>query len=135
LSSQRPGETIKWIGLLQRRRAGGKNTLHTRWPSLVIYREWIASVATQEAKVEVTIANELGLHARPAMTLVDTANQYTSDICVKKGDQSVDAKSIMQVMMLAATQGTALEITAEGEDAEQAIAALKTLIENKFDEA
>lgn len=92
-------------------------------------------MATQEAKVEVTIANELGLHARPAMTLVDTANQYTSDICVKKGDQSVDAKSIMQVMMLAATQGTALEITAEGEDAEQAIAALKTLIENKFDEA
>jgi len=91
-------------------------------------------VSSPLAKAEVTIANELGLHARPAMTLVETANQYASDIRVSKADQTVDAKSIMQVMMLAATQGTTLEITAEGEDAEQAIAALQKLIENKFDE-
>jgi phosphocarrier protein len=91
-------------------------------------------VSAQLAKAEVTIENELGLHARPAMTLVDLANQYASDIRIQKGEQVVDAKSIMQVMMLAATQGTALEIIAEGADAEQAIAALQQLVENKFDE-
>jgi phosphocarrier protein len=86
------------------------------------------------AKAEVTIENKLGLHARPAMTLVDTANQYASDIRLQKGDQVVDGKSIMQVMMLAATQGTTLEIIAEGDDAEQALAAIQQLVANKFDE-
>lgn len=86
------------------------------------------------AKAEVTIENELGLHARPAMTLVDLANQYASDIRLQKGEQVVDGKSIMQVMMLAATQGTQLQITAEGADAEEAIAALQKLVESKFDE-
>jgi phosphocarrier protein len=91
-------------------------------------------VSVQLAKAQVTIANELGLHARPAMTFVDQANQFTSDVRISKGDQTVDGKSIMQVMMLAATQGTSLEITAEGDDAEEAVAALQKLVENKFDE-
>jgi phosphotransferase system HPr (HPr) family protein len=86
------------------------------------------------AKADVTIENELGLHARPAMTFVELANQYKSDIRISKDDQTVDGKSIMQVMMLAATQGTDLEISAEGSDAEEAIAALQKLIENKFEE-
>jgi len=86
------------------------------------------------ANAQVTIENELGLHARPAMTFVERANQYASEIRISKGDQTVDGKSIMQVMMLAATQGTALEIAAEGEDAEAAIVALQKLIESKFEE-
>ena len=91
-------------------------------------------MSVELVKAEVTIENELGLHARPAMSFVDLANQYASDIKVSKGEQEVDGKSIMQMMMLAATQGTKLQITAEGEDAEQAIAALQSLVESKFEE-
>lgn len=83
---------------------------------------------------EVTIKNKLGLHARPAMAFVDTANGFKSDIRVIKDGQVVDGKSIMQLMMLAATAGTKLTIEAEGPDAEQAIAALVKLIDSKFDE-
>ena len=90
-------------------------------------------MSVQLAKAEVTISNELGLHARPAMTFVELANQYKSDVRIQKDDQTVDGKSIMQVMMLAATQGTRLKITAEGEDAEEAISALQQLIESNFE--
>jgi len=90
-------------------------------------------VSVQLARAEVTISNELGLHARPAMTFVELANQYKSDVRIQKDDQTVDGKSIMQVMMLAATQGTKLKITAEGEDAEEAISALQQLIESNFE--
>jgi len=86
------------------------------------------------AQACVTIQNRLGLHARPAMAFVDTANGFTSDVQVKKGSQSVDGKSIMQMMMLAATQGTELQIVAEGDDADDAVAALVTLVDRKFDE-
>lgn len=83
---------------------------------------------------EVTIQNRLGLHARPAMSFVDTANTFTAQISVKKGAQTVDGKSIMQMMMLAATQGTLLQIVAQGPDAPQAIQALRALVDRKFDE-
>ena len=82
----------------------------------------------------VVIANRLGLHARPAMSFVDTANGFTSDVRVQKGQQVVDGKSIMQRMMLAATQCTDLQLIASGPDAEPAIAALRNLVERKFDE-
>ena len=82
----------------------------------------------------VTIVNRLGLHARPAMQFVDTANTFQSAIKVWKGDQCVDGKSIMQMMMLAATAGTALKIVAEGTDAEQALAALDQLVQSRFGE-
>ncbi|HEX7009602.1 MAG TPA: HPr family phosphocarrier protein [Phycisphaeraceae bacterium] len=85
-------------------------------------------------KTTVKILNRLGLHARPAMSFVDTANTFVSDIRVHKGSQMVDGKSIMQLMMLAATQGTELQITAQGPDAQSAITALRGLIERKFDE-
>ena len=88
----------------------------------------------QSAKASVTINNRLGLHARPAMSFVDTANNFHANISVHKGEQVVDGKSIMQLMMLAATQGTELEISAEGEDADDAIQALTTLVERNFDE-
>lgn len=88
----------------------------------------------QPITVNVTIKNKLGLHARPAMSFVDTANSFKSDIRVHKNDQAVDGKSIMQLMMLAATKGTALTIAAMGEDAQDALAALTELVDRGFDE-
>ncbi|MEM1445904.1 MAG: HPr family phosphocarrier protein [Planctomycetota bacterium] len=85
-----------------------------------------------QASVDATIINRLGLHARPAMSVVDVAATFSSDVKISNGKQSVDAKSIMQIMMLAATQGTALTIEADGPDAEQAVAAIKELIDSKF---
>ncbi|HUO10004.1 MAG TPA: HPr family phosphocarrier protein [Phycisphaerae bacterium] len=83
---------------------------------------------------QVTIQNKLGLHARPAMQFVDIANQFQSGVKVWKGDQVVDGKSIMQMMMLAATAGTPLKIVAEGADAEKALDALEKLINGRFGE-
>jgi len=88
----------------------------------------------QMVTVAVTIQNRLGLHARPAMAFVDVANQFKCDIKVSKAGHSVDGKSIMQMMMLAATQGTVLQIEAKGPDAPQAADALKQLVDRKFDE-
>ncbi len=86
------------------------------------------------ASSQVTIINKLGLHARPAMSFVDTASGFKSDIQVTKDGQVVDGKSIMQLMMLAATEGSELHIEAEGPDAEQAVAALVKLVGSRFDE-
>lgn len=85
-------------------------------------------------RTQVTIQNKLGLHARPAMTFVDTASRFSADIKLIKAGQAVDGKSIMQLMMLAATQGTELEITAEGADAQQAIETLEQLVKDNFGE-
>lgn len=86
------------------------------------------------AQITVKILNRLGMHARPAMSFVDIANGFTSDIRVGKGDKYVDGKSIMQMMMLAATQGTELILQAQGPDAEASLSALRELVERKFDE-
>jgi len=86
------------------------------------------------AQMRVTIRNQLGLHARPAMSFVDTANRFVCDIQVSKGDQVVDGKSIMQMMMLAATQGTELTINAKGPDADTAVSTLRDLVDQKFNE-
>ncbi len=85
-------------------------------------------------RTNVTIQNRLGLHARPAMAFVDVANGFQSDIRVNKGQQDVDGKSIMQMMMLAATQGTQLIVRAKGGDADAALTALAELVNRKFDE-
>ncbi|MFG0327073.1 MAG: HPr family phosphocarrier protein [Phycisphaerales bacterium JB037] len=84
--------------------------------------------------IKAKIVNRLGLHARPAMSFVDLAGEYRSAVLVRKGDQEVDGKSIMQMMMLAATQGTEIEIVCEGEDAEPCSAALRKLVASGFDE-
>lgn len=89
---------------------------------------------SDHAEANVTIVNRLGLHARPAMTFVDLAVQFQSDIRVRKGEHEVDGKSIMQMMMLAAGKGSELVIRARGPDAEKAVAALRALIESGFDE-
>jgi phosphocarrier protein len=86
----------------------------------------------------VTVPNRLGLHARPAMEFVDLANNHDCSVTVRRTDRSpdepVDGKSIMQIMMLAATQGTELEITCQGEDADTACQALAKLVESGFGE-
>lgn len=68
---------------------------------------------------------------RPAMQLVERANQFAARIRLYKDNQCIDGKSIMQVTMLAATQGTELRITAQGPDAPQAVQALAEMIENE----
>jgi len=72
------------------------------------------------ASKDIVIRNKLGLHARPAMQFVDLANTFQCAVKVWKGDQCVDGKSIMQMMMLAATAGTGLKIVADGNDAANA---------------
>ena len=84
----------------------------------------------QEAK----IVNKYGLHARPAMQLVELANKYNSKVDVSNGSLTVDAKSIMSVMRLAATKGTTLRIAADGSDASEAVCSLVTLINQGFGE-
>lgn len=82
----------------------------------------------------ITIINKLGLHARAAAKLVGCAEQFESRITLRRGEQEVDGKSIMSVMMLAASCGTDIELIIEGDDGEQARDALVTLIHNRFDE-
>ncbi len=86
---------------------------------------------------DIVVQNSLGLHARPAMQFVDAANQFVSSISVIKGGAEpgeADGKSVMQMIILAAEQGTPLSIIAEGEDAEAAVAALAKLFDEKFGE-
>lgn len=83
---------------------------------------------------EVTIVNKYGLHARPAMQFVELANKYACGIEVTKASLTVDAKSIMSVMRLAATKGTKLKIIADGNDATEAVEALTELIDSGFGE-
>lgn len=82
----------------------------------------------------ITIINKLGLHARAAAKLVATASAYASQIQIEKEGKAVDGKSIMSVLMLAAGKGTEIKLIVEGEDESTALDALKTLINNRFDE-
>jgi len=91
-----------------------------------------SEVDKEVCEADVEIKNADGLHMRPAMELVDMANQFECDIAVSNGETSVDGKSIMQISMLAATAGTKLRITASGPDAGEALAALRELIEEKM---
>ena len=83
---------------------------------------------------QLEVINKLGLHARAAALLVRKCAGFDSQIMLSKGDKSVDAKSIMGVMMLAASQGTQLDLVVEGEDAEQAAQLVTELFENYFEE-
>lgn len=87
---------------------------------------------------ETVIVNRLGLHARPAMQFVDAANQFRASVRVtaitRKRQQEADGKSVMQMIILAAEKGTKLRIVAEGEDAQEAVDRLASLVESKFGE-
>ncbi len=84
----------------------------------------------------VTVANRLGLHARAAARLVNVARQYTSHVRLERADtgQAADGKGIYGVLLLTASRGTELVITAEGDDEHRAVDALCGLISRRFEE-
>ena len=84
---------------------------------------------------DLAIANALGLHARAAAKFVHTAGQFASKIRVARGEREVDGKSIMGLLLLAASRGSSIRITADGPDEQDAIAALCALVGRGFDEA
>ena len=83
---------------------------------------------------KITIINKLGLHARAAAKLIGTTSRFLADIRLEKDGREVDGKSIMSVMMLAASKGTELTIKTDGEDQTEAMQAIETIINNRFDE-
>ena len=88
-----------------------------------------------EYQQRVQIINRLGLHARAAAKFVQTAGRYACDVWISRGEIRVHGKDIMEVMLLAASQGTWIDIHTIGQDALSAKNALVLLIENRFDEA
>ena len=82
----------------------------------------------------VVITNQVGLHARPARLLVQTAAQFSSQIQVKCKDKTANAKSIIGVLKLSAMLGDTLQLRAEGDDAQNAVNTLTELVQRKFDE-
>lgn len=82
----------------------------------------------------VIVNHKVGLHARPASVFVQTASKFTSDITVACEDRSANAKSILTVLTLGAHKGAVITISAEGEDADQAVAELVELVESNFGE-
>jgi len=83
---------------------------------------------------DMVVQNQLGLHARPASMFVKTATKFASEITVEKEGESVNGKSIMGLMMLAASHGTILTVTAEGSDASNALNELEELVNCNFEE-
>lgn len=83
---------------------------------------------------QITIINRLGLHARAAAKFITEAGQYSSRVLLARNSDPVNGKSIMEVMMLAASQGTELTLTTEGDDEVEAAEALERLINDRFGE-
>lgn len=84
--------------------------------------------------IELTVNNKLGIHARPAAQFVKTTSNFSCDVRVEKDEEEVDGKSIMGLMMLAAGHGSVLKVTAEGDDAEEALKAVADLVNSNFEE-
>jgi len=82
----------------------------------------------------IEIKNKLGLHARAAAKLVHTSARFKSDIKIRKGDEEVDGKSILGILLLAAGRGSTITVRANGEDETEALDAIQELIDRKFDE-
>ena len=87
-----------------------------------------------EMREEIIVTNSLGLHARPAASVVQTALRFQSDVFVEMDSRRVNAKSIMGLLTLAAAQGTRLIVVANGPDAEEVITAVRELFESGFGE-
>lgn len=86
-------------------------------------------------KKKIKITNPAGLHARPASVFVRTANKYESDVTVKKDGESVNGKSIMGLLMLAASEGSTIELEISGVDAEKAMHELEHFLTNDKESA
>lgn len=87
-----------------------------------------------ELEKALKLINKEGLHARPAVKLVDTANKFQCEIVIRTDDREVNAKSMMSVLTLGAANGAVLNFVARGDDAQAAIDAIEALITAKFDE-
>ncbi|MGZ3678437.1 MAG: HPr family phosphocarrier protein [Ktedonobacterales bacterium] len=87
------------------------------------------------AEKTMTLTNRVGLHARPASLFVQTAARFKSRITVTCNGKAADARRILEVLQLGAESGAVLQVRAEGDDAAEAIAALETLVANRFGEA
>lgn len=83
---------------------------------------------------EITVTNQIGLHARPATFFIQKANEFSSSIWVEKDDRKVNGKSLLGVLSLGITKGTTITIYADGADQEEALSALETLIKSNFPE-
>ena len=88
-----------------------------------------------EVRRTLTIINKLGLHARAAAKLIDLASGFESSIRIFRDGREADAKSIMRVMMLAASKGSSIEVVAQGPDATEAVEAIERLVAGRFDES
>lgn len=89
---------------------------------------------SETVEKRLTIVNKLGLHARAASQFVRVANKFNSEVFVAKGDQEVNGKSIMGILILAAAKGSEIRVKAVGNDAESAVNALSELVEAGFGE-
>ncbi len=83
---------------------------------------------------DIEIKNKLGLHARAAAKLVHCAARFKADIKIRKGDEEVDGKSILGILLLAAGKGSTISVKADGEDERNALDAVENLIDQRFDE-
>ena len=92
------------------------------------------SAADAECRAVLEIQNRLGLHARAAVLLVQTANRFEAEVMVAKDGQTVSGRSIMGVMTLAATQGSTIEVVTRGAQAAEALEAIRELVAAKFNE-
>ncbi len=87
-----------------------------------------------QAEIHVVLTNKMGLHARPSTQIATTASRFAAEIQITKDGMVVDAKSVLELLMLAAECGSQLTITADGPDAKQAANALAELVKGRFGE-
>jgi phosphocarrier protein len=92
------------------------------------------SAPPDECRAVLEIQNRLGLHARAAVLFVETAGRFEAEVTVAKDGQSVNGRSIMGVMTLAATQGSTIEVVTRGAQAAEALAAIRDLVAARFNE-
>ena len=85
-------------------------------------------------KKVLTVLNTLGLHARPATLFARTAGRFGASVTVRKDGQTINGKSVLNLMMLAAEEGSVLEVSADGDDSAEALDALEALLKEKFGE-
>lgn len=91
-----------------------------------------ATPVPQPATKELVVQNKMGIHARPAAMIVRITNKFKAEVFVENKDEQVNGKSIMGLMMLAAAKGECIKIITDGADADQAMAALGSLVNNGF---
>lgn len=94
-----------------------------------LWKEWLSVISK-----EVTINNQVGLHARPATFFIQKANEFKSSIWIERDERRVNAKSLLGVLSLGIVKGTAVNIVADGVDENEAIATLSELIDSDFSE-